>query len=128
VCVRGILFKVFHFWRYDTRETGLSYRRTFDNSRPSICSRCVATGCTVRYALIGESVGIYAWPRALCVFHACRCEAISWLAQLYRKKDRKRRRVCVLHLFDTMPIYLRDLWRSRNTPIRIDQLPLTTKT
>jgi len=62
------------------RETGLSrhgtrHRMTLDQ----LHARCrrVAAGCTVRYALIEESAGIYARPRVSRMPHARRCELIS---------------------------------------------------
>lgn len=111
------------------RETGLSRRRTLDDSQPGICSRCVAMGCTVRYALIGESVGIYAWPRTLCMLHACRCEAISWLApQLYRGKTQNE---YAFSIYSILCRYVCEICDGHETidANRIDQttLDLTTK-
>jgi len=62
------------------RETGLSRHGTRHRmTLGQLHARCrrVAAGCTVRYALIEESAGIYARLRVSRMPHARRCELIS---------------------------------------------------
>lgn len=119
MCVWGILFKDDPFLKIQhARETGLSRRRTLDDSRLQVYMfpmSCHGMHRKIRINWrIGRNLRVAARVvRASCV--SLRGDLVT-CPSCYREEIASS--VCILHLFDAMPIRLRDLWRSRNDRCR----------